>query len=127
MYGLPGQVYIYFTYGIHWLLNFVTEEEGYPAAVLIRGINPTEGLNTIAKRREGRPRAQWTDGPAKICQGFNLDGTFNGADICDPKAILFVEEDEQVLPSNITISPRVGLNNVPEPWKSIPWNFKMNF
>jgi DNA-3-methyladenine glycosylase len=126
MYGPPGQVYIYFTYGIHWLLNFVTEDEEYPAAVLIRGIKPTEGLSIIGGRRKGHPSTGWTDGPAKICQALNLDGRFNGLDSCDPQAVLFVEDGEPIHAVDITKSPRVGLNNVPEPWKSIPWNFKID-
>jgi DNA-3-methyladenine glycosylase len=125
MYGPPGHAYIYFNYGIHWLLNFVTEEEGYPAAVLIRGIQPTEGLDIIRERRAGRPRSQWTNGPAKLCQALDLDKRFNGMDICSPEAVLFVEEGEAVPDSDVTIGPRVGLNTVPEPWKSIPWRFKV--
>ena len=52
MYGPPGHAYIYFTYGMHWMLNFVVEAEGSPAAILIRAIQPTEGLNLIAERRK---------------------------------------------------------------------------
>lgn len=123
MYGPPGHAYIYFTYGMHWLLNFVTEAEGFPAAVLIRAILPTEGLDLIAGRRDGQPPSRWTDGPAKICQAFGLDGRLNGADVCDPQAELFVESGEAISASAVTTGPRVGLNSVPEPWKSIPWRF----
>jgi DNA-3-methyladenine glycosylase len=124
MYGEPGHAYVYFTYGMHWLLNFVTESEGYPAAVLIRGIQPTEGLDIIAKRRKGQPRSQWTNGPAKICQALDIDGNFNGMDICTPGDVLFVEEGHKIPDSGVTTGPRVGLNTVPEPWKSIPWRFR---
>lgn len=124
MYQQPGIAYVYFTYGMHWLLNFVTENESFPAAVLIRGIHPTEGLEIIAQRRQGRPRAQWTDGPAKVCQALGVDKKFNGMDTCSPEAMLFVEEGKAVPDSCVTFSPRVGLNNVPEPWKSIPWRFR---
>jgi DNA-3-methyladenine glycosylase len=124
MYGPPGHAYIYFTYGMHWLLNFVTEAEGFPAAVLIRGIHAIEGLDLIAQRRKGRPPDQWTDGPAKLCQALNLNGTFNGIDICRPDSELFVETGVPILDSAVTIGPRVGLNTVSEPWKSMPWRFR---
>jgi DNA-3-methyladenine glycosylase len=126
MYGPPGHAYVYFTYGIHWMLNFVTEQEGFPAAVLLRSIKPTSGLDIIAQRRLGRSRSQWTDGPAKICQALNVDKSFNGMDICGPQALLFVEEGTPLPDSDVTSGPRVGLNTVPEPWKSIPWRFMVN-
>ena len=53
IYGAPGHAYIYFTYGMHWCLNFVVEKEGFPAAILIRAIEPAEGIETIAARRAG--------------------------------------------------------------------------
>jgi DNA-3-methyladenine glycosylase len=124
MYGPPGHAYVYFTYGMHWMLNFVTEAEGFPAAVLIRAIRPTEGLEVMAVRRNGRPQAQWTDGPAKLCQALGIDGRQHGLDLCAPTSELFVEFAETVPDSAVTIGPRVGLNSVPEPWKSIPWRFQ---
>ena len=126
MYGHPGHAYVYFTYGMHWLLNFVTEPEGYPAAVLIRGIQPVEGADIISKRRKGHPPARWTDGPAKLCQALNIDRRFNRLDICAPGAPIRVEPGEPTPDSCVTIGPRVGLNNVPEPWKSIRWHFRLN-
>jgi DNA-3-methyladenine glycosylase len=123
MYGTPGHAYVYFTYGMHWLLNVVTEAEGFPAAVLIRGLAPTEGIEIIANRRAGRPRTQWTDGPAKICQALRIDQAFNGADLCSPNADLFIEVGQPISAQRVTSGPRVGLNTVPEPWKSVPWRF----
>jgi DNA-3-methyladenine glycosylase len=123
MYGTPGHTYVYFTYGMHWMLNFVTEAEGFPAAVLIRGIEPTEGIERIAARRTGRPKEQWTNGPGKICQALSINRALNGADLCAPEAELFVENGVNILASSVTNSPRVGLNSVPEPWKSLPWRF----
>jgi DNA-3-methyladenine glycosylase len=125
MYGPPGHAYVYFTYGMHWMLNFVTEREGFPAAVLIRGLYPVEGFERIAFRRAGRPPAQWTDGPAKICLALQIDGGFHGSDLCAPDAALFVEDGKPIAEESVTIGPRVGLNNVPEPWKSIPWRFRV--
>ncbi len=123
LYGPPGHAYVYFTYGNYWMLNFVTEREGFPAAVLIRGIVPTEGLERIAERRAGRPQKQWTDGPGKICLALAIGRDQNDTDLCAPDAQVFVEPGDNIPDSNVTISPRVGLNSVPEPWKSIPWRF----
>jgi hypothetical protein len=92
--------------------------------VLIRAIYPTEGIERIAARRAGRPRSIWTDGPGKLCQALAIDRTLNGHDLCAAEAELFVENGVQIPDSSVTISPRVGLNNVPEPWKSIPWRFQ---
>jgi DNA-3-methyladenine glycosylase len=125
MYGPPGHAYVYFTYGMHWMLNFVIEGEGFPAAVLIRAIQPTEGVQVIASRRGNQPRQHWTDGPAKICQALAIDGGFNGYDLCAPDALLFVESGDPIPDQSVTTGPRVGFNNVPEPWLSIPWRFRV--
>ncbi len=125
MYGPPGHAYVYFTYGMHWCLNFVTEAEGFPAAVLIRAIQPYEGIEIIASRRSPQPPARWTDGPGKVCQALGIDRRHNGLDLCNPESELFVEIGYQIPPENVTISPRVGLNSVPEPWKSMPWRFRV--
>ncbi|MGB9674338.1 MAG: DNA-3-methyladenine glycosylase [Anaerolineales bacterium] len=126
MYGAPGHAYVYFTYGMHWLLNFVTEEEGFPAAVLIRAIELEEGAQLVAQRRNHQPAQLWTNGPAKLCQALGIDGSLNGYDLCQPDALLFVESYPNWKPIrelSVTSSPRVGLYNVPEPWRSIPWRF----
>lgn len=125
MWGPPGHAYLYFTYGMHWMLNLVTEREGFPAAVLLRAILPAEGVDTMRARRTGRPEAQLADGPAKLCQALGLDGNWNGHDLCQPNARLFVEAQPAVPEANVTWSPRVGLNSVPEPWKSIPWRARI--
>ena len=126
MYGPPGYTYVYFTYGMHWLLNFVTEEEGYPAAVLIRAIEPTEGCDVIASRRIGQPPQRWTDGPAKICQALSINGAHNASDLCANGAEIFVEQGLSVPEENVSTTSRVGLNTVPEPWKSVQWRFLAN-
>lgn len=123
MFGPSGVAYVYFTYGMHWCLNFVTGPDGFPAAVLIRAVEPLEGLELIAARRAGRKREIWCDGPAKLTQAFGISGTQNGADVCNGESGLFVEEGESVREENILAMPRIGLNNVPEPWKSVPWRF----
>lgn len=123
MYGPPGHAYVYFTYGMHWMLNFVTETEGFPGAVLIRGIYPAEGVDAVSERRNPHPFSQWTNGPAKLCQALGIDKGFNGTDICAPEAELFVEFGDSIPDSSVTQGPRVGLNKVPEPWQSMPWRF----
>ena len=125
MYGPPGHAYVYFTYGLHWMLNFVVEKEDFPAAILIRALYPIKGHKIIALRRGAQPSKHWTDGPGKLCQALNIDKKFNGVDLCASSAKLFVEPGIKIPESNVTTSPRVGLNTVPEPWKSIPWRFSV--
>jgi DNA-3-methyladenine glycosylase len=120
MYGMPGFAYVYFTYGMHWMLNAVTEKEGFPAAVLLRAIQPLEGAEIISARRRGRD----TLGPAKLTQALGIDAAYNGADLCDPSSGLWIEAAHPVADEDVITSARVGLFSVPEPWKSIPWRFR---
>jgi DNA-3-methyladenine glycosylase len=121
MFGAPGYAYIYFTYGMHWLLNIVTERAGFPAAVLIRAMLPREGARTMLRRR--RNRSPIADGPAKLCQALALDRRWNGYDLCRRDSRLFLERAGLLPEEDIRTGPRVGLNTVPEPWKSKPWRF----
>jgi len=121
MFGPPGHAYVYFTYGMHWMLNVVTEREGFPAAVLMRAIQPVEGADVIAARRQGRA----TDGPAKLTQALGVDGALNGVSLCDPASGLWIEAGIPVEDRDVLTGPRVGLYTVPEPWKSIPWRFRV--
>ena len=126
MYGPPGYTYVYFVYGMHWLLNFVTEQEGFPGAVLIRALVPEEGREVFAERRSGQPPRRWMDGPAKLCQALGIDGQDNGQDLCSSQADLFVEDAFNPASDSIERSARIGLNSVPEPWKSVPWRFMID-
>lgn len=119
MYGPPGHAYVYFTYGHHWMLNAVTEREGFPAAVLIRAIWPIEGAEVMSARRGGRD----TFGPGKLCQALGIGKGENQADLTATSHNVWIEAGVKVPDSTVTISPRVGLYNVPEPWKSKPWRF----
>ncbi len=146
MYGPPGFAYVYFNYGVHWMLNVVTEPQGRPSAVLIRGLHPVEGLERMAALRPppvgraSRPtqtsdygggdlglapgiRPGWTDGPAKVCQALAITGEFNGRDLCDPSGDLWIEAADPVPEERVRVGPRVGISSVPEPWKSKPWRF----
>lgn len=121
MYGPPGYAYVYFTYGNHWMLNAVTEQEGFPAAVLIRAIQPVEGVEVIRARRGGRD----TLGPGKLTQALGIGPGENRADLTETASGLWIEPAMAVPDENVTIGPRVGLYTVPEPWKSMPWRFRV--
>jgi DNA-3-methyladenine glycosylase len=119
MFGPAGRAYIYFTYGNHWMLNVVTEDEGFPAAVLVRAIQPVEGVRAMSKRRHGGD----TFGPGKLTQALGITGAEHGLDLTRRGSVLRVETGVPVPNSLVTKGPRVGLNSVPEPWKSKPWRF----
>ncbi len=123
MYGRPGRAYIYFTYGMHWCLNAVCGPEGFPAAVLIRAIYPVEGKKVIAARREGVKPADWCSGPARLCKALAIDKALNGASLCEDESPLWIEEGTPLVETNIKITPRIGIHNTPEPWRSKPWRF----
>lgn len=122
MFGRAGIAYVYFTYGMHWMLNAITEAEGFPAAVLIRAIIPLEGVDIIRDRRNGRD----TNGPAKLTQALGIDGKQNGEDLTRRTSALRIEAGDPIHDDCVTIGPRVGLYSVPEPWKSKPWRFLAN-
>jgi DNA-3-methyladenine glycosylase len=122
MFGPPGRAYVYFTYGMHWMLNVVTEAEGFPAAVLVRAMIPDGGAGVMRRRRGGHePLA---GGPAMLCQALRIDGRLNGHDLCAENSRLFLEKAFRLPEEGVTRSPRVGLYTVPEPWKSVPWRFR---
>ena len=119
MFGEPGHAYVYFTYGNHWMLNVVTERKGFPAAVLIRAIQPIEGMEAMSGRRNGRD----TFGPGKLTQAMGITKSENGVDLTETSHGLWIEVGINVPNSLVTKGPRVGLNNTPEPWLSKPWRF----
>lgn len=124
MFGPPAHVYVYLTYGMHWMLNIVTGTEGQANAVLIRAIQPLEGLAQMAANRHPRPQRQWTNGPAKLAQAMAIDKTFNGRNLCTD-GVIFVENGETVSAETIQNGPRVGMGKTPEPWFSMPWRYSI--
>jgi len=119
MFGPPGHAYVYFTYGNHWMLNAVTEKEGFPAAVLIRAIRPIEGIEMMMERRNGRD----TLGPGKLTQALGITKSENNVNLTEAGSGLWIETGIFVPDKSVTIGPRVGLNKTPEPWLSKPWRF----
>jgi DNA-3-methyladenine glycosylase len=119
MFGPPGHAYVYFTYGNHWMLNAVTEKEGFPAAVLIRAIQPIEGIEIMMERRNGRD----TLGPGKLTQALGITKSENNVNLTETSSGLWIEAGQVIPDKSVTISPRVGLNKTPEPWLSKPWRF----
>ena len=121
MYGPPGHAYVYFIYGMHCCFNVVTEEEGFPAAVLIRALEPLEGLEWMRRHRPGRPDDQLTNGPGKLCAALAIDRTLNGVDLCTSR-VFFVEEGRTVADEEIATGPRIGIRS-DEVARSRPWRF----
>lgn len=79
MFGAAGRAYVYLSYGIHWCLNVVTDEPGHPAAVLVRALDPTAGLETMAERR-GRD-AELASGPGRLSEALGITGALDGHDL----------------------------------------------
>ena len=121
MYGPPGHAYVYFIYGMYHCLNVVAEQEGFPAAVLIRAIEPEEGLEVMRTNRPGRPDMELTDGPGKLCQALGIDLRLNGVDLCTSDE-LFLERAEPVPKARIVATPRVGVRG-DEAAVNAPWRF----
>jgi DNA-3-methyladenine glycosylase len=121
MYGPPGHAYVYFIYGMHHCLNVVTADEGFPAAVLIRALEPIEGLVTMRRLRRGRPDRDLTSGPAKLCQALAIDRTFNGLDLC-ADGPLFIEVGRPVADADVEAGPRIGVRG-DEAALTAPWRF----
>lgn len=123
MFGPAGHAYVYFTYGMHWCMNIVTGGVDYPAAVLIRAIVPVEGKDIIARNRGKVDPKNWVNGPAKLTQAMQINGLQNGIDLTNTHQDLWVESCKVIDETSIKNSPRVGISNTPEPWRSLPWRF----
>ena len=111
MFGAAGIAYIYLCYGVYWLLNVVTEEEGTPGAVLIRGLKPLKGIEYMKKRRKTGEAEKLADGPGKLTISLDIDGSYNGSDMTDAVSGLYIVEDPEG-GKDITISStsRVGIS-----------------
>ncbi len=115
MFGPPGFAYIYFVYGMYHCLNFVTEPEGLPAAVLVRAAEPDEGEQIMRRLSPGNERHKLLNGPGKFCRSFGLTRDQNGLDLTGHR--LYLEHRSAVI-ANIKQTERIGIKVGNErPWR----------
>lgn len=119
MFGAAGHAYVYFIYGFYNMLNLVTEAKDYPAAVLIRALEPLQGVELMKQRRRSETPRNLASGPGKLCQAFDIDRTLNGADLCGK--ILYVEDRGEPAPK-FEATARIGVDYAGK-WKDKPFRF----
>jgi DNA-3-methyladenine glycosylase len=119
LFGPPGRAYVYLSYGIHSLLNVVAEPEGEAAAVLIRALEPTAGLESMRARRGARQETELCSGPGKLTEALGIGLEANGADLsAEPFLLLGPESDWS---GRTVAGPRVGITKAVER----PWRFSL--
>ena len=117
MFGKPGVAYVYFTYGMHYCLNVVTEKEGVPGAVLIRALEPLRGIEAMKKRRRTSELGTLANGPARLTQAMAITRKLNGIDMTVPGE-LFVSAASPNPRPRIVASTRIGIRLGREkPWR----------
>lgn len=108
LYGPPGVAYVYFIYGVHWCVNAVTRDEGQPSAVLIRAIEPVEGLELMRARRPAARRdVDLTNGPGKVCAALGIDARHNTLPLQGRP--LLIREGRSVPAKQVVVTPRIGI------------------
>ncbi len=115
LFGPPGHAYVYFSYGIHSLLNAVCEEEGVGAAVLIRALEPVDGIEVMRTRRCLERAEDLCSGPGKLTQALEIGLSLNGSSLVDGPIELLERESEP----RIVVGERVGITKAAE----LPWRF----
>jgi DNA-3-methyladenine glycosylase len=117
MYGEPGHAYVYLNYGIHWMMNIVTEAKGSPAAVLIRALAPIDGLAAMRRRRGvAAVDDELCRGPGNLTRAMRITLTENAADLLGPRLYL---EDRRLDIGAVEWGPRIGINvGTEHPWRS---------
>jgi DNA-3-methyladenine glycosylase len=114
MFGPPGYVYIYRSYGIHWCLNFVCEPKGSAAAVLIRALEPQAGLATMRRRRGISDDRLLCAGPGRLCEALGITAKHNGMALDQPPFAIFARSQAV----DVIEGPRIGLTKaVDKPWR----------
>lgn len=121
MFGPPGRLYVYFTYGLHFCANVVCGADGDASAVLLRGLTAVGGLDAMRDARgpAARRDRDLCSGPAKLCQAFGIDRSFDGADLVTGNRGLVVADDGTRAPSEPGVSGRVGVSMAAD----LPWRF----
>lgn len=119
MFGPAGHAYVYFIYGFYNMLNLVTEARDYPAAVLIRAVEPVRGIERMKKNRKSDALHNIASGPGKLCQAFAIDRALNGADVCGK--VLYLEDRGEPTPK-FDATPRIGVDYAGK-WKDKPLRF----
>ena len=120
MYGIGGTAYVFFVYGMYYQFNVVTGAAETPHAVLIRAVEPVEGIELMRKRRHSQPDHHLTNGPGKLCIALDIDRRLDGDDLLGQK--VWLEEDAKIPRSRIMSGPRIGIDYAAE-WKDKPWRF----
>jgi DNA-3-methyladenine glycosylase len=121
MYGPGGTAYVYFVYGMYHQFNVVTNVADVPHAVLIRALEPLEGLALMRRRRPGRPEGRLTSGPGALCLALGIDGSFDRADLLGGRVWL-EEAPAPLAPAAVARGPRVGIAYAGA-WATRPWRF----
>lgn len=120
MWGPPGRAYLYFCYGMHWMLNVVTGPEGEAAAVLIRGAEVLAGLELVRSRRQAAATAKLCAGPGKVAQALGLGKNFDGHDLMQPGGL---ELRAAPAPGRMLAGPRLGIGYATRADQVRPWRF----
>lgn len=125
MFGPAGYTYVYLVYGMHFMLNFITEQEGFPAAVLIRAIEPLQGLEFMQVQRQKenhRPikPVNLTNGPGKLCQALAVDKNLNRWDVTTGQK-LWLEADNNTSDDVVATGPRIGIGYAASQDRLAPW------
>jgi DNA-3-methyladenine glycosylase len=120
MYGIGGTAYVYFVYGMYNQFNVVTNVEDIPHAVLVRAVEPIEGLDVMRRRRQRRSEYELTSGPGRLCLALGIDRKLDKADLLGDR--VWIEEATSISPRQIGRGPRVGIDYAEE-WIKKPWRF----
>lgn len=120
MYGLGGTAYVYFIYGMYCQFNVVTNEAETPHAILVRALEPVEGIDVMRHRRTVKTDRDLSNGPGKLCIALNIDRRFDRADLLGEE--ICIEEYEKIKPRQIASGPRVGISYA-EDYVDKPWRF----